>query len=125
MKDINNLKDYRLKFKRYYGIEFGKEYAVHHINLDHYDNRIENLMLLPTKLHSQYHFYKTVIENSKMPTNITGNALSSQLYYANKYIDDITAFAKILVECNKWFDYKLYLDGVIQNIHNIKLNRGE
>lgn len=32
MKDINKLKDYRLKYKRYYDIDFDKDYAIHHID---------------------------------------------------------------------------------------------
>ena len=32
-----------------------KEFAVHHINHNREDNRVNNLMLLPKKLHSRYH----------------------------------------------------------------------
>lgn len=32
-----------------------KEYAVHHINHNREDNRVNNLILLPKKLHSRYH----------------------------------------------------------------------
>ena len=27
----------------------------------------------------------------------------------------------ILPECSKWHDYKLYLDGIIDNVHGIEL----
>ncbi len=43
MKDMNKLKDYRLKYKRYYGIDFGDNYVIHHIDLNHNNNNIKNL----------------------------------------------------------------------------------
>ena len=38
---------YREKYKRYYRIEFSKEYVVHHIDFDRENNDISNLLLLP------------------------------------------------------------------------------
>ena len=32
-----------------------KSFVVHHINHDHHDNRIQNLVLIPKKLHTIYH----------------------------------------------------------------------
>lgn len=117
MKDANELKNYRTKYKRYYGIEFGREYAVHHIDGNRENNDISNLVLLPTKLHSQYHFLKTIVERQELPTRISGNALSSQSYY----LSGLEEFLRVLGECNKWYDYKMYLEGCIPNIHRIIL----
>ena len=117
MRDINKLKNYRTKYKRYYEIEFGREYAVHHIDGNRENNDIANLVLLPSKLHSQYHFLKTIIDRQNLPTVISGNALSSQSYY----LSSLEEFLKVLKECNKWYDYKMYLDGCIPNIHSIML----
>lgn len=55
MKDALELKDYREKFKRYYGLSFSKDYHIHHIDLDHSNNDIENLMIVPKELHEVYH----------------------------------------------------------------------
>ena len=117
MKDIEKLKDYRKKYKRYFGIDFGKEYAIHHIDGDHSNNDINNLLLLPSKLHSKYHFQKSIIEAQALPTRITGNACHSQSYYLACLED----FLNTLVECNKWYDYKMYLEQKIPNIHGIEL----
>lgn len=117
MKDINKLKNYRLKYKRYYGIEFDVSYAVHHIDEDRENNDISNLVLLPSRLHSKYHFQKQIIESMQVPTRITGNALNAQSYY----IRCLDEFLSTLRECNKWYDYKMYLDGCIPNIHGIEL----
>ena len=63
MKDLDRLKGYRKKYKRYYGIEFDRSYAIHHIDGNHENND----------------------------------------------------------ECGKWYDFKLYLDGELPNIHGITL----
>ena len=55
MKDALELKDYREKFKRYYGLEFSKDYHIHHIDLNHSNNDIDNLMIVPKELHEVYH----------------------------------------------------------------------
>ena len=55
MKDISKLKNYRLKYKRYYEIEFDDTYDIHHIDFDRSNNDISNLILLPKKLHARYH----------------------------------------------------------------------
>lgn len=49
------MSNYRKKYKEHYGIEFGKDYVVHHIDHNRDNNDISNLILLPRKLHIQYH----------------------------------------------------------------------
>ena len=117
MKDANKLKNYREKYKRYYGIDFGAEYVVHHIDGDRSNNDIKNLLLLPAKLHSKYHFQKQIVESQRMPTEIHGNYCGVQSYYL-KCLED---FVETLKECEKWYDYKMYLDGMLPNIHGITL----
>lgn len=117
MKDISKLKNYRTKYKRYYGIDFGKEYAIHHIDGNRSNNDINNLVLLPTKLHSKYHFQKQIVESQPLPTQISGNGLLGQSYYMNC----LDSFLETLKECNKWHDYKQHLDGLMPNIHGIEL----
>lgn len=48
--------NYRQLYKDYYGIEFGPEMVVHHIDFDRSNNNISNLLLLPNRLHAKYHF---------------------------------------------------------------------
>jgi hypothetical protein len=108
--------DYRTKFKQHYKIDFDGSYVVHHIDGNRENNDIENLMILPFGLHRQYHIFKRVIDNHSLPTNICGNQASCGTYYLNYY----EKFVAILHECNKWYDFKRYLDGKIPNIHNIK-----
>ena len=109
--------NYRTSYKKYFGIEFGREYAVHHIDGNRENNDISNLVLLPTKLHSKYHFLKSIIEQQSLPTQIRGNGIHGQLYY----LDCLERFLETLKECNKWYDFKMYLSGCIPNIHGIEL----
>ena len=112
---------YRKYFKKYYGIDFSKDYDIHHIDLNHYNNDINNLMLIPKELHQRYHKCINSMDKSDvlMRHIITGNMVSSNNYK----LQIIKQAIEIIEECNKWYDYKMYLDGKIGNIHNIKIGR--
>ncbi len=115
--------NYRRKYKKHYGIDFSRKYDIHHIDLNHENDDIGNLVLLPKKLHSRYHFLLSscrISENStiiSLDTAICSNSLNNNNYQLN----EATELLKTVSECNKWYDYKLYLDGLIPNIHGIKL----
>ena len=50
--------DYRKKYKTYFKIQIGKEYDIHHIDFNHENNDIDNLLLLPKDLHQRLHKVK-------------------------------------------------------------------
>lgn len=119
MKDISKLKDYKMKYKRYYGIDFdSKKYEIHHLDLNHNNNGIENLLLLPKDLHHKYHFYLSSVVNQSIGNGRIHSSIQSS---ENYLINCLLKFIPIYQECNKWYDYKLFLDGIIPNIHNIKI----
>ena len=114
--------NYRRKFEKYYGIKIPKGYDIHHIDLNHENNDISNLLLLPRELHSQYHnaLYDCRFGDIKLVTKIIGSIEPG--YMCNPYIKGIVnRFVDVYTECQKWKDYKMYLDGRIDNIHNITL----
>ena len=125
MKDENQYKNYRLKFKAHYGFAVPNGFVIHHIDLDHYNNDICNLLLLPSELHHKYHYYL----NATMPANaedkfkrvinckVYGNALNVDSYNNSM----IKGLVETLEDIAMWVDYKKYLDGELPNIHNIKL----
>lgn len=49
--------NYRMKYKKFYNVDFGSELEVHHIDENRDNNDIDNLILLPQKLHNLYHEY--------------------------------------------------------------------
>lgn len=109
MKDITNMKNYREKYKRYYNIEFGREYEIHHIDLNHENNDIENLVLLPKKLHHRYHFYI----NALQPMQTEKYKITFDIRITGNYLNEITyertmmnGLIDALEECNKWFDFR-------------------
>ena len=104
MKDINELKDYRLKYKRYYDIDFDKDYAIHHIDMDRNNNDIDNLLLLPRGLHNKLHLcFDGVGFSKEEPFTI------DKLIKMEKY--NITSFRHLgdtLVEVERWVRWKYY-----------------
>ena len=48
--------NYRQLYKNRYGIDFGAEMAVHHIDFDRSNNDIDNLLLMPKGLLAKYNF---------------------------------------------------------------------
>lgn len=117
------MKNYRKMFKKYYGIEFDDKYEIHHIDLNHENNDISNLMILPKKLHHQYHFLlgHIVCQDGILNKTFDAKIHSTVLQGDNYNLMMIENFIPILQECNKWYDYKLYLEGIIPNIHEFIL----
>jgi hypothetical protein len=56
--------DYRQLYKDYYGIDFGDDMAIHHIDFDRTNNNIDNLLMLPKKLHAKYHWNVSALGGS-------------------------------------------------------------
>lgn len=46
---------------------------------------------------------------------------SSAIRAGYDFFRNYEKFLSILSECSKWYDYKLYLDGVMPNVHSIVL----
>ena len=109
--------DYNVKFKQHYDVNFSKEFVIHHIDGNHSNDDIDNLMILPRALHSKYHVLKRIIDNNRLPTTINGNSVNNRTMLLDYY----ERFIEVLKECNKWHDFKLYLDGKLPNIHGLVL----
>lgn len=96
--------NYRQYYKEYYGINFGDNYAVHHIDGNRNNNNIENLLLLPKSLHSNFHltslFYKDAYELfSPDLKSVLPNGLHYGQEKFKQYIDSV-------VDIQKWVYYK-------------------
>lgn len=114
--------DYRKKYKKHYHINFSDKYEIHHIDLNHNNNDINNLLLIPKELHHRYHETLNSINFDKITLikeirGYTEKGNNNNWYIAEKIFE----FSKIYSECQIWKDYKLYLDGEIPNIHNIEV----
>lgn len=124
MKEVSKLKSYREKFKRYYGIDFSNKYEVHHIDLNRKNNNIENLVLLPSDLHRKYHFClgSVSLDRETMMANIDVRIRGNNINYSSYQMEMLENLIHVMNECSVWYDYTLYLAGVLPNIHNIELD---
>ena len=119
--------NYREKYKQHYGIDFGPEYEVHHLDLNHQNDDIENLLLLPKEIHIEYHralFALTPFDSFEFNKGIikfdpTIRGLDEPC--ATVDMQKINTFISVYKSCQPWMDYKHYLDGRISNIHGIQL----
>lgn len=96
--------NYRQYYKEYYGIDFGKEFSVHHIDMNRDNNDISNLLLLPKEVHNRFHLsaysYKEGIESINPNLNrICACGLNYEINMLKTYIDTI-------IEIQKWIGYK-------------------
>lgn len=118
--------NYVEKYKDYYGIDFdSQEYEVHHIDFNHSNNDIENLMLLPKKLHRRYHYYARECGFDKdvdYKTHIEIGVKADDAYWNSdeRQVKATIEFFKVLQEVRDWYKSKLSLEGIepCENEHN-------
>jgi hypothetical protein len=112
------MENYKKIYEKYCNIKIPKGYDIHHIDCDHNNNDINNLVMLPKKLHNEYHrLYNCVpsVINSTKTISIYNRMANKYIIYTLKDFDEI------LDECNKWLDYREYLLGNMPNIHNLEV----
>lgn len=98
-------KNYRKLYKEYYKIDFGNDYEVHHIDLNHNNNDIRNLILLPKTLHRKYH---KILYNVTLPIEDQNNVLVNLFHYPY-IIEDIPEFVEVIQGIIKWSYFSMYL----------------
>lgn len=96
--------NYRKIYADYYGIVLSPEYAIHHIDGNRSNNEINNLLLLPRKLHSKYHFYKNIMDGWDKNTRL------SEIYPNTYLVDAIRKFSDACEECFYWYKVKDLMD---------------
>ena len=108
MKDTEKLKNYRLKYKRHYHIDFDSGYDIHHIDGNHENNDIDNLLLLPKELHARYHMLINELGGCDAGGNIKFNVRVNMLVSNNGQL--LEKLGATLRAINKWALYKIQLD---------------
>ena len=98
------------KYRKFYFEQVGRVYdssfAIHHINFNRSDNRIDNLVALPKSLHSRYHFFKRIKDSGIPELDLIGNSfeVKEAEYFEQKIINVYQDFYNTLRECAKWVD---------------------
>lgn len=119
------MEDYREKYEKHCLIKIPKDFDIHHIDLNHNNNYIMNLVMLPKELHNKYHQlveelnkrYELVIPIKSVIE--TGSGIND--YILKEQHKNEEEFIKVWYECQKWVDYRNYLFGMINNIHDIEI----
>ena len=103
----------------------GRKYHIHHIDENRENNDIDNLLMLPKRLHLKYHYEKNRMFLQEPLCCLLVTELQPFLDFGlttnNMVIDNIKRFTDVWSECQKWVDYKAYKMGLMPNIHNIEL----
>jgi hypothetical protein len=101
--------DYRQKYRNYYHIEFDRDMEVHHIDFDRSNDCIENLILLPRKLHHRYHGTMKALCGTESSIISGDFALRFDLNIESK-VRSFRCIATILEESEPWIELKYRLD---------------
>lgn len=81
------MKDYRKIYADYYSIKWEtSEFEIHHIDRNRENNDVHNLVLLPKKLHKDYHRILSIIQNDFENGADIFNVTSFDIYHAKEYI---------------------------------------
>lgn len=117
---MRSKKNYRKFYEEIIGYKIPKGFDIHHLDYDNNNNKFDNLLMLPKKLHNKFHKLLPLIKGTKLSIKITSHLEPGSLY--NSYtFDNMKKFVKVHSECCKWKDYKEYQLGNLPNIHKINL----
>lgn len=102
-------KDYRRLYKKYYGINIGPNMTIHHIDGNHDNNDISNLLMLPRELHAAYHYYLDKAwligkGSFSIDPKLSG---SIALSYNNQILRGLV---ETMEKCEEWVRFKEQLD---------------
>lgn len=109
---------YRKKYQDYFKIQFGKEYDIHHIDFNHENNNIENLLLLPKDLHQRLHKVKTDY-GFILDKNITVFSDIKDQLTCSIVANAMCEISKIYDEIQKWVSMKEHeIKGIYKGTFN-------
>lgn len=115
--------DYRKYYKDYYGISFPETMHIHHIDGNRSNNNIENLVLLPSKVHQDYHLIESDFKMCFYNSNPT-------FFYFATCQNIVCTISKIemnnlMTELNCWYDLKIQYDNELLRDNPCPFYQGE
>ena len=114
--------DYRKKYKDYFKIQFGKEYDIHHIDFNHKNDDIDNLLLLPKDLHRRLHkvkyYYGPFLDRqinvfSDIESQLSCSIMAESMLEISKIYDELQIWVSMKEEeqkgnCNSYINYNRF-----------------
>lgn len=100
--------NYRAIYKKYFGIDFDKNYVVHHMDFNRNNNDISNLLLLPKELHSKYHLIINALTICPEKPKADGfiDFRLSNVIITDYNFKIVALIPETIAECQKWLCYK-------------------
>lgn len=99
--------DFRKYYEEYYNIKISPEFDIHHIDLNHSNNNIDNLIMIPKILHNKYHYLINQLggldNNSKLSVLGKINILNGNAYD----VDLMKEFCEVMIDLRKWTNLKI------------------
>lgn len=104
--------EHRTIYEKYYSRKIGKSEEVHHIDLNHENNDVHNMVVLPREVHQEYH---TCLQLLRC------NNINSPLFIALKnskslrlQIDLLKRYVNVLDKCLGYVGHKNALDNILE-----------
>lgn len=116
--------DYRKLYKEHYNIEFGPDMVVHHIDFDRTNNSINNLLLLPSRLHAKYHLVLSMLvgidHKDSLGEELQLNSPNVSTYYSQW----LRNMADTLEEIAPWIRMKIDFDMLPPDVYRTVYHTG-
>lgn len=96
--------DYRKKYEDYFGIELGDDMDVHHIDFNRENNDIDNLLAIPSELHTRYHFYAN--HSLEKYNNKFVRELNIKLTGMTYYAEMMYGLCRAIMDMTEWLQRK-------------------
>lgn len=130
--------DYKSIYVRNTGEEIQEGYVIHHIDFNKKNNHIENLVAIPKRLHGQYHYFITLLNQYFILSDAYGGELTQKnklrLDSPSGYIDEMEDGNLISLESFE-YDHKeihrIYRNALMHSMNisryisdrNLKINK--
>ncbi len=93
-------RNYVKHYEEYFGIEIPEGFVIHHIDGNRENNNIDNLIMIPKKLHARYHFFSRQIEAMKIAMDM------DNVYKAWAF----EGYSEVIKECKKYINQKYCME---------------
>lgn len=103
--------DYRKLYEKTFGIKIPRDYDIHHIDGDHHNDSLDNLLLLPRALHAELHraedMFSRIIE--------VGDLRNFHSMHARLNVTTLQDLADAIDQVSLWMNAKDIAEARIDN----------
>lgn len=105
--------DYRSYYEKMCDLKIPRNCEIHHINFNREDNNIRNLVMLPSKLHKDYHKKLENLKNSRFKLDeqiksIIDFGINYNDFVLSERYKEAKAFVEVWYECIPFVSYRDY-----------------